>query len=277
MVKFILNKTFASLKNKPTKLWGVSLLYALLAQLACLLGVIPMLYLPVMCLLQVGMTAIYLNFYRTGNQPECDDLFAFFKNDFKSAMRIAGGMLWMELWILLWMLIPIVGPVFAIIKAYAYGFTPYILAEDKDIKATDALKKSMALTNGYKGKMFLSDLVIYGAYFVAVLLLTLFARIPYVGILFAIMLIVLNIAYFLFISMIFGIKNAVIYAEISTMTPEKYSAIVNPQPAYQSQQQNFVPMAGGYNAGQNTKTCHNCGELLPENAKFCNKCGTPLN
>ena len=276
MVKFILNKTFASLKNKPTKLWGVFLLNLLLMWLACLLGFIPVLYLPICCLLQVGMTAIYLNFYRTGQQPECDDLFAFFKNDFKSVLKIAGGILWMELWIFLWLLIPIVGPVFAIIKAYSYRFTPYILAEDKEIKATDALKKSMALTQGYKGKMFLCDLAIYGAYFGAVLLLSLLARIPYIGILFALVLIVLNIAYFLFIALIYGVESAAFYEEISTMTPEKYSAIVNPQPMYQPQQQNYAPMAGGY-APQNAKHCPNCGESLPEGAKFCNKCGTPLN
>lgn len=270
MVKFILNKTFDFLKTKPTKLWGISLLYLLLYTLACTLGVIPVLFLPICCLLQAAMTAIYLTFYKTNTQPVSDDLFTYFKGDFKSAMRIVGGILWMELWIFLWALIPVVGVVFAAIKAYSYKFTPYILVEDKEISATEALKKSMAMTEGYKGKMFLCDIAINLAFSAAMFILGSFARIPYVGKLFLIVLFCLYIAYILFISMINGIKDAAFYAEVSTMTPEKYSAIVSPLPNVQQQQQTY------YNA-QVTKYCPNCGEILPENAKFCNKCGTPLN
>ncbi len=273
MVKFIFNRVINVLKTKPVKLWGLSLLYALVASLACSLGVIPLLYLPITYLLQIGMVIIYLNVYRTSNEPETEDLFKFFKMEYVG--RLFGGMLWMDLWVLIWALIPIVGPIFAVIKAYSYRFTPYILAEEPDVKPTQALKKSMALTNGYKGKMFLADfligLVIFGGTFV----LTLFARIPYVGILFGLVLFVFVVACSLFSSVIYGLVGAAFYEEVSTMTPEKYSTIVNPQPQYpqynNQQQQNYTPNVAA------TKTCSNCGASISAEAKFCAKCGAQQN
>ena len=40
--------------------------------------------------------------------------------------------------------------------------TPYILADCPDVKAKDALKLSMRMTNGHKGKLFVLLLSFYG-------------------------------------------------------------------------------------------------------------------
>jgi uncharacterized membrane protein len=40
--------------------------------------------------------------------------------------------------------------------------TPYILAESKNVKATDALKLSMRMTQGYKGEIFVMCLSFIG-------------------------------------------------------------------------------------------------------------------
>ncbi len=49
-----------------------------------------------------------------------------------------------------------------IVKAYAYSFAPYILAEHPEMTAREALRESKRLTNGYKGKLFVLDLSYIG-------------------------------------------------------------------------------------------------------------------
>lgn len=57
----------------------------------------------------------------------------------------------MVVFILLWMLLLIIP---GIIAALSYSMTFYILSEDESIKAEDALKKSKAMMEGYKLKLF---------------------------------------------------------------------------------------------------------------------------
>jgi uncharacterized membrane protein len=68
-------------------------------------------------------------------------------------------MLWMGLFTMLWTLLFIIP---GIIKALAYFMTPYILAECPDVTATDALKLSMRMTAGHKGKVFVMGLSFIG-------------------------------------------------------------------------------------------------------------------
>lgn len=49
-----------------------------------------------------------------------------------------------------------------IIKKYAYSMTPFILADCANVKAKDALKNSMKMTQGNKGKLFVLDLSFIG-------------------------------------------------------------------------------------------------------------------
>ena len=87
------------------------------------------------------------------------DISAMLGTGFNNYARNLGGILWMELFIILWsMLLVIPG----IIKAIAYSMTPYILADTRNVSATDALKLSMRMTNGHKGKVFVLGLSFIG-------------------------------------------------------------------------------------------------------------------
>ena len=87
------------------------------------------------------------------------DISAMLSSGFNNYARNLGGILWMELFIILWsMLLVIPG----IIKAIAYSMTPYILADTRNVSATDALKLSMRMTNGHKGKVFMLGLSFIG-------------------------------------------------------------------------------------------------------------------
>ena len=65
----------------------------------------------------------------------------------------------MELFIFLWSLLFVVP---GIIKAIAYSFTPYILAEYPNVPATEAVKISMRMTQGHKGEIFMMSLSFLG-------------------------------------------------------------------------------------------------------------------
>ena len=212
MVAEIFAKTFSFLSRKPFLLWGLSLLFMLLSYLAIAFSAfIPIIFLPIIFVLTLGMASIFLNGYR-GQEVSSADLFSGFNAKF---VRNAGGMGWMYLWILIWALIPIAGIVFAIIKVYSYRFVPYILITDPDIKATDALKKSMQQTKGFRLKMFGADLAVYGCLFGAFLILHLLSLIPYLGYLFAVILVLFWIVSIAVLPLILGIMHAAFYDEIT--------------------------------------------------------------
>lgn len=73
-----------------------------------------------------------------------------FKGFSDSLGRYIGGTLLVFLFTWLWSLLLIVP---GIIKALSYSMTPFILA-DTDLSAQESIKKSMAITQGYKGKIF---------------------------------------------------------------------------------------------------------------------------
>ena len=218
MVSSIYKKAFAVLKQKPVTLWGVSLLCGLLEILALVgFGVIPAAAFVVIWALEAGMAMIYLNSYRTGLKPKSTYLFAAFKKE--RFWRVVGGLAWMELWIFLWALIPVVGIVFAIIRAYEYRFTPYILMTRDDVKATDAIKLSKQETMGYKGKMFWADMLVVLLYLAAALVLLLFSLIPFLGVLFRVVNTLLSIAFSLFAPLFLGIVQAAFYVETRSANP----------------------------------------------------------
>lgn len=198
---------FSVLKGKPIRLWGLSLLHGLLSTLASLLGAIPIISIPLVYLLDLGMKAIYRDGLR-GKEVNSDQLFMAFNKRF---LRFAGGMAWRDLWILIWCLIPIVGPIFAIIKAYSYRFVPYILLDDEEISATQALRESMAQTTGMKGQMFAADILIGVALAVVSLVLGLLGMIPYIGVLFKIVLGIVAILAFIFLPLFLGLVEAYFY------------------------------------------------------------------
>lgn len=103
----------------------------------------------------VGLSFFSLTVYR-GVTPEIETLFT---TGFNNYGRNLGGMLWMYLFIYLWTLLFIIP---GIIKSFAYSMTPYILADYPNVPATEALKISMKMTDGYKGDIFVMYLSFFG-------------------------------------------------------------------------------------------------------------------
>ena len=94
--------------------------------------------------LALGMVIFSLKLYRD-EDASISDLFEGF-NDF---VRSLVTLLLMMIFIFLWMLLLIIP---GIIKALSYSQVFYIISEDKEIKAMDALKKSEEMMKGFKVK-----------------------------------------------------------------------------------------------------------------------------
>ena len=169
------SKAFGFVFKKPGLLLGLTLLFVLLVYLAIFgAAFIPIIWLPITYVLSLGLYSIYLTGLRGGEMETKEMFMGFTKKNF---LRNAAGMGWKELWLLIWMFVPVVN----VIKYYSYRFVPYILIKDPDIGATEALKKSMVQTQGYKGKMFLADLLILLGYTVVIIIATFIMFIPFVG------------------------------------------------------------------------------------------------
>jgi len=77
--------------------------------------------------------------------------------------RKLGGMCWHSLWLFLWAMVGMVSFFIpTIIKSLAYSMTPYILASNPNVPATEALKLSMRMTKGHKGEIFVMGLSFIG-------------------------------------------------------------------------------------------------------------------
>lgn len=213
MVNTIYQKSFAALMKRPFRLWGISLLGALLCWLAGIgfAGILAVGF-AIAWAIDVSLAMIFLHTYQTGEEPHTADLFQTFRKD--RFLRVVVGMAWMSLWIFLWSLIPVVGIVFGVIRMYEYRFVPYILMTRDDVKPTDAIKISKQETMGYKGKMFGADILLGAVYLGAFLVFTLLGKIPYLGVLFRILWVLIAIAYGLLAPLFSGIMQAAFYVEI---------------------------------------------------------------
>ncbi|MGL4606019.1 MAG: DUF975 family protein [Eubacteriaceae bacterium] len=105
--------------------------------------------------LLVGISYFSLTIYR----GESCSIEGMFSKGFSNYGRTLGGILWMQLFIFLWALLLVIP---GIIKGYAYSMAPYILADCPKVSATDALKISMRMTNGYKWDIFVMYLSFIG-------------------------------------------------------------------------------------------------------------------
>lgn len=186
---------------------------SLLMGLAVDLVWVPLIFIPIIAVLSVGMMSVYLSGYR-GKEINSGMLFTGF-NDFK---RIAGGMMWMQLWTLIWGFVPIMN----IIKTYSYMFVPYILLKQPDINATDALKRSMEMTNGYKMKIFLAQLLIFviigviGGVFAGLAVGLAFIH-PIIGVIFTLPLFAIALIVALFLPLFMGLLGVAFYDEIENL------------------------------------------------------------
>jgi uncharacterized membrane protein len=114
-------------------------------------------------------TAVSVGYAQFTRRIYCNEITSvgdMFDTGFRNYWRNIGGMLWMKLFIFLWSLLFIIP---GIIKYYAYYLTPYILAEYPNVPATEALKLSMRMTDGYKGEIFIMSLSFLGWFLLSAL------------------------------------------------------------------------------------------------------------
>ena len=247
MVIALYQKVLASLSKKSFRLLGIVWLGALLDTLGTLLfGVIPGVGLAISALLVVALKNVYLRVSR-GQEICAANLFACFEN-WQTAKRVLLGMGWMCLWILIWGLIPIVGIVFAVIRAYEYRLTPYILFNEPDVKPTEAIKISKERTQGFKAKMFWADILLPLVLFAVNLVLGLLSSIPFIGGFFAMITFLVTVAAALFFSVFLGLVKASFYDLISEEREK-----------------------------QKGKFCGSCGVQNPREAGYCSSCGAKFD
>ena len=212
-----LGLTLKTLMKKPVQLWGLSLLGVILQSLSNVLcAVPPILGMGVSSTLSAGMENVFLDAYHQ-KDINSKQIFSGFSSG-KSFLRIAGGMLWRTLWLFLWALfalIPIVGwviaPIMLVIKGISYSFTPYLLLRKNDISPLDALKRSMEMTKGYRGKIFLTYLICYAALIVVGLLLFLIAKLGTFAIVLAGLI---GLVIGIFCPLFFGVLRAAMFTEV---------------------------------------------------------------
>lgn len=105
--------------------------------------------------LYMGMYYLFMD-VQSGKKPEVATVFKGFSADF--------GRIWltfflMGLYTALWSLLFIIP---GIVKSYAYSMAPYILAENPDMTANEAITRSKEITMGHKGDLFVMDLSFIG-------------------------------------------------------------------------------------------------------------------
>lgn len=261
MIKTIYGRAVTVLAGKPLKLWGLSLLSALFTGLAVtLFGIIPGVALALGWLLSVSMTMVFLKGY-LGGEVCIADLFGCFK-DWPTIKRVLLGMGYMVLLIFLWALIPVVGIVFAVIRAYEYALVPYILVHEPDVSITGACKVSKERTNGFKGRMFLADILWKVLAAAAVLILGVAGSIPYAGWFFALIAVLAALCALLFGKLFSGLVKSAFYVEIQRQTgkgPQFDDSRNNPAGKDDDED------AAGY--------CPKCGTRRESGAAFCTVCG----
>ena len=254
MIKTIYQRAIAVLAKKPIRLWAIGLLGAVLVGFLSLLGgMIPIIAIILTTPAQIGLLLVYLHGYR-GEEVYAAQLLEVYEKKDDTWKRLVIGMLWKDLWVFIWALIPIAGIVFAIIKAYQYRLTPYILAQEPDVKPTDAIKVSKERTKGYVGSMFGADVLPYLAVGIVAAILGALARIKYIGWLFGIVLFVVIVACLLFMPLFLGLVQAAFYEELMNPT---------------------LP-APGEAAGGEKVICPQCGAAVDKDTAFCPSCGTKL-
>ncbi len=225
-------RAFEVILKKPFTLWGLSLMGGLISVISFYVcGLVPAIAIAVGFLISAGMAKIYLDGLK-GLEVTSEQLFAGFN---KSAGRIVGALAWQALWIVIWFLIPIVGPIFAVIKSYSYRFVPYIIMTQPEVKATEALKVSMKMTDGKKLNMFLADFCIGAAVFVVFLILGLLTAIPFIGILFGLVLFVVSLVLTAFSNIFVGLYQATFYEDAVNE-----SAPPAQEPEFYAEQPTFV-------------------------------------
>ena len=114
--------------------------------------------------LEFGLCAYFLNNARAKeNKADLKQLFKGFTTNISK--NIVAGML-VAVFTALWSLLFVIP---GIVKSYAYSMTFYIMNDNPNLSASEAIKESQRMMKGYKMKAFLLDLSFIGWLFVGAL------------------------------------------------------------------------------------------------------------
>lgn len=143
----------AKLSGKVWTVFAALLVAALIGEAGSIvLGIGVIITMPAMI---VGSAMFCISVWRE-EEVEFGKIFRGFDN----LGRNIGGILLMGIFTWLWSLLFVIP---GIIKALAYSMAPYIMA-DTNCTAGEAIKKSMAITKGHKGKIFVMSLSFFWWY-----------------------------------------------------------------------------------------------------------------
>ena len=123
--------------------------------------------------LAFGFMAAYLTLVRT-KSTSFETLFSGFSNFGTTCVVGILQTIFLTLWTLLF-IIP------GIVKIYSYSMTYYVLHDNPNLSASEAITESRRMMNGYKGKLFCLDLSFIGWFLLSALTLGLlgFYVLPY--------------------------------------------------------------------------------------------------
>lgn len=102
--------------------------------------------------------------------------------------------------------------------------------EHPEISATEALRMSMKQTKGHKGTLFSGRLYLRVCVFLLYLANILFSMIPYIGIVFAIILSIVLFILYIILPLFMGLVRAGLYIEITTTPAGTFHKAPTPQP-----------------------------------------------
>lgn len=135
---------------------------AFFAVVASICAVLSIIWLIIGGTVELGYNAFNLEMYRTEEKPPIAMLF--------SRFNIFGKALWLRVLtaikIILWSLLLFVP---GIIAAYRYAMAPYILAENTELTAGEAIEQSKAMMAGNKWRLFCLQLSFIGWYLLGAL------------------------------------------------------------------------------------------------------------
>ncbi len=131
---------------------------------AILLGfLLTILYIAVGNIIEVGKVRFFLKGFK--EEADIGDMFSVFNSE--EYLGIFKTQFLRGLYNFLWTLLFIIP---GIIKSYEYKMVPYILSEDPNIPAGEAIRESRSITDGHKWNMFVLDLSFLGWYLLGALL-----------------------------------------------------------------------------------------------------------
>ena len=159
------NQAYEALRGKWTPAVVTSLVFCILLGVAVSLSRVNALlyliaYLGGASIVAIGMLYACWDLFTKGTLPEAGALFA----PFKQYARTVGAVLLVFVYTLLWTLLLVIP---GIIKAYSYSMTFYILRENPEMTAGDAITASQKMMDGHKMDLFLLSLSFIGWAFLA--------------------------------------------------------------------------------------------------------------